>query len=172
MPSLRHCVSYIWRFRSLSLLIHCGRSRALSLITGSGIEKRLWSSKVRLYVRVGVRGGGRVKSVRGLTVSWAGALNCLFYHKRTLLSMLVRRFSWNAPPDMPSTRIKSQGWCLLCSGRIVVMPVAEGEQRVRGCGSVTVRVLVLECECESARLVWECERGSSLECGSISAGVY
>ena len=36
--------------------------KELSLITGSGIEKRLWSSKARLYVSVGVRGEESVKS--------------------------------------------------------------------------------------------------------------
>ena len=174
MPSPRHCVSYIWRFRSLSLLIHCGRSRAPSLITGSGIEKRLWSSKVRLHVSVGVREGESVKSVRGLTVSWAGALNCLFYHKRTLLSMLVRRFSWNAPPDMPSTRIKKsrlvlavqwKNCCHACGGRWAK------SARVWQCGSarVSVRVRVWEWEIGVGVWawkfigVWEYKRGGLLE---------
>ena len=58
---------------------------------------------------------------------------------------------------------------LLYSGRIGTLPcltVAEGEHRVRGCGNAKVCVLLLECECESERLVWECGRVGSLECGS------
>ena len=62
--------------------------------------------------------------------------------------------------DVVYVAVQWKNWC-------AVISVAEGEQRVRGCGSVTGCVLVLECECESERLVWECKRGSSLECGSI-----